>query len=498
MQEAAAPLLPWQPTVDLIVLRRPGDEEAYAATRASLVRQTYSGYQVHDATRETLTRTSLEGMGELVGLINAGDTLAAHALYTIASGGSVDADLYYSDEDALEDGSREQPFFKPRWSPDSLLSHDYTGGLTLFRRHLVQQAGGFRNLPGVEQHDLLLRVLQQVRKVQHVAEPLFQRSRAARAEDSEARRRAIADYVLRAWGTDYRVGSNGYIYYEPSPPPRVAVLVPLRDKVELLQGLLASLARFPSRASIELVIVDNGSVEPATLAYLDELRARPDTQVLRYPGSFNWSALNNFAVARSTAGYLLFLNNDIEALEPGWLDAMLAFASRPEIGAVGAQLLYPDGTLQHYGVIMGMTGYAGHLLAGCPPSAATLTGPTDMIRDCAAVTGACMLMRRPVFAEVGGFDENFIICGSDVAICLRALKHGYRNVVTPHAKLTHFESKTRGRDIPKSDFQNSFAVYEPYLRDGDPYYNPQLSLSNSKAELRHEPEDMLAFARKFI
>jgi len=501
VQEAKSSSLRWQPLIDLVILRRPLDDAPYAATLESLARQTYPHHRARDASLETLGAVALQGSGELIAIVESGDELPPHALFTVASRSPPDADLYYTDEDVLEGGYRVRPYFKPGWSPDALLSHDYTGGLTLLRRHLLRAVGPFRAVPGAAGHDLLLRVLPLLRKVHHVPDILFQRrADAPRAGFSEERRQVIREYVNRAWGPDYHVAPDGEpaIFYRPATPARVAVIIPIRDKVELLRACLESFARAPNHASIELVVVDNGSVEPATLAFLEEVAARPSSQVLRYPGRFNWSAVNNFAAARSTADYLLFLNNDIEALHPGWLDAMLAFASRPEVGVTGAQLLYPDGTLQHYGVVMGMTGYAGHLLAACPRSEPTLCGPTDMIRNCTAVTGACMLMRRAVYQELGGFDERFILCGSDVAICLRAMERGYRNVVTPHARLTHLESKTRGREIPKSDFQHSFAVYEPYLKTGDPYYNPQLSLKTSKAELRSEPEDMLAFARQFI
>ena len=471
-QSAQAAKLPWQPTIDLIVSRRPGDAAAWAATLESLRAQTYPRFHVG------------EGNGELVGFLDAGDTLAPHALFSVASCGTPDADLYYSDEDVIEDGRRVRPLFKPGWSPDSLLSRDFVGGLKLLRRHLVR--------PARDEHDLLLLSLPKLRSVRHLADVLFHRRPGFAPAPSQ---QSIADYVASAWGRDYRVSEKG-IFFEPAKPPRVAVIIPIRDKVELLEACLESIEKKPSRAIPEIVVVDNGSVEPATQAYLAQLSGR--ATVLSYPQPFNWSAVNNFAAARCTAEYLLFLTNDVEVLTEGWLDAMLAFASRPDIGAVGAQLLYPDGTLQHYGVVMGMTGYAGHLLAGCERAGWTTVGPTDMIRDCTAVTGACMMMRRKLFEDLGGFDERFIICGSDVEICLRSLESGHRNLVTPHAQLTHFESKTRGTDIPVNDFRRSFAAYEPYLRKGDPYYNPQLSLKTPKAEIRLAPEDMLTFARGFI
>ena len=495
-QSAASHTLSWQPAIDLVVLRHPEDEDALAATTASLRAQTYPRFHV-------LERSAVgQGRGELLGFIESGDRLAPHALFAIATCGVPDADLYYSDEDVLEGARRVRPVFKPGWSAEALLSRDYVGGLALMRRHAFDRVGGLRPAHGVEQHDLLLRALPELRKVTHLADVLFHRRADATPPTREARRRVIADHVRRAWGPDYRVSSAGEpeIFYEPARPARVALIMPMRDKVELSRAFVESLARHPSRAAAELIVVDNCSTEPATHAFLEELAASGRAKIVRYAKErFNWSEANNLGAAQTTAEYLLFVNNDMEVLTDGWLDAMLAFASRPEIAVVGAQLFFPDGTLQHYGVVMGMTGYAGDLLAGAGPAPWTFCGPTDMIRNCTAVTGACMMMRRAIFDELGGFDERFILCGSDVEICLRALEAGYRTVVTPHARLTHFESKTRDpRDIPRSDFERSFEAYEPWLRDGDPYYSPQLSLKTPVPQPRLEPEDMLNYARGFI
>jgi GT2 family glycosyltransferase len=495
-QAAASRTLAWQPAIDLVVFRRPGDEMAFAATMASLRAQTYPRFTV------VTSDAQADARGELVGFLESGDRLAAHALFSVASCGAPDADLYYCDEDSIEGRRRVRPVFKPAWSPDALLSRDYVGGLALIRRHVLDRAGGLRPAGGAEQHDLLLRALPDLRKVHHLADVLFQRRCDFTRADAEMRRGVIADHVRRAWGPGYRVSSSGEpeIFYEPAQPARVALIMPMRDKVELSRAFIDSISRHPSHAVAELIVVDNCSSEPATHAFLADLAASGRAKIVRYPNQrFNWSEANNLGAAATAAEYLFFVNNDMEVLTDGWLDAMLAFASRPEIGVVGAQLFFPDGTLQHYGVVMGMTGYAGHLLAGTGPAAWTFCGPTDIVRNCTAVTGACMMMRRKLFDDLGGFDQRFILCGSDVEICLRAIEAGYRNVVTPHARLTHHESKTRDpRAIPKSDFQRSFEAYEPYLRDGDPYYNPQLSLKTPLPVPRLEPEDMLAFARGFI
>ncbi|HKC61617.1 MAG TPA: glycosyltransferase family 2 protein [Myxococcales bacterium] len=495
-QRRRAESLGWRPAFDVVVVRRPGDSEAALRTTASLAAQTYRRMAVHecaDPSADALNRAAAAGRGELLVLLDAGDRLVPQALFSLAATGARDAGLLYSDEDLLG----QQPLLKPAWSPEALLSHDSVGGVAAVRRELFEAAGGFREMGGAERHDLLLRLLPRLGRVKHVPQVLLHRT-ADRPQPEEDRRRAISDHVLRAYGPHYRVAPDGAILYEPPTPARVSIVVPTRDRADLLRACIESLDRHRFAARAELVVVDNGSVEPATHEYLATLARREATKVLPYPAAFNWSAVNNFAARHATGDYLLFLNNDVEALAPGWLDALLAFASRPEIGMAGGLLLYPDGTVQHAGVVVGLTGYAGHVFAGRRPDEITPFGRADRIRDCTAVTGACMMMRREVFDQLGGFDESFILCGSDVEICLRARARGLRVVMTPHARLLHHEAKTRGTEIPRSDFQRSFAAYEPYLRGGDPYFNPNLSLKDPAVMLRDGPEDMLEFARSFL
>jgi len=282
----------------------------------------------------------------------------------------------------------------------------------------------------------------------------------------------------------------------PASPARVTAIIPTKNAADLLEACVQSLDAHLNRAELELVVVDNASTEEDALVVLRGLRRRPRCSVLGWPRPFNWSAVYNLAARETSAEFLLFLNNDVEATRAGWLDAMLAYAARPEIGLVGAQLVYPDDTIQHGGVVMGMTGFAGHLFQGCLRSARTRFGPTHVVRNCSSVTGACMLVRRDVFERLGGFDERFLLCGSDVALGLKAMSVGLRNVVVPEARLVHHESQTRGTAVPQSDYRVSLEVYEPWLRAGDPYYNPNLSLRDGTCRLRLGREDMLAKARR--
>ncbi len=472
-QRARAFDLRWQPLVDVVVRRRPGDEEALQSTRHALSSQTWRRFVLHEARGSAGLAGALAGCsGELALVLDAGDALAPHGLYSAVAAADPETDLVYFDEDRQVGGRREQPYFKPRWSPDELASHPYVGRAAVVRRGLLAEAVG-AEAPASPDHGWMLRLLPELRRVRHVPDVLLHRR-----EDDPPEERLPAAVAV------------------PAQPARVAAIVPTRDRAPLLAALLASLAAHPNRAALELIVVDDGSRDEDARALLGQLRQRPDCRVMTWDRPFNWSAVNNAASRQTAAEYLLFLNNDVEATHAGWLDAMVDLARRPGIALVGAQLLYPDGTLQHYGVVVGMTGFAGHLLQGCRPEAPTRCGPTDVVRNCSSVTGACMLVRREVFERLGRFDERFVLCGSDVALGLRARALGLRNAVTPRARLLHHESRTRGPTIPASDFRVSLQVYEPWLRDGDPYYNPNLSLRDTRARIRLAREDMLAVATR--
>lgn len=467
---------PWRPRIEIVVRRRSGDERAFEQTRRSLTMQSWERLALHEVSLEEEVASTLASCrGELAMILDAGDLLAPHALFALVESADPEIDLVYADEDRLAPTGREAPFFKSGWSPEELASHPYVAGAAAFRRELLVEAGP--SCGTALDHERLLRLAPGLCHVRHVPDVLLHR----RADDAPAFR-----------------SPRGLPSWEPARLPRVAVVIPTKDKATLLAACLASLEAHPNRAELELVVVDDGSREEDARALLRALAERPRCQVLRWDRSFNWSAVNDAAARLTSSEYLLFLNNDVEATHSGWLDAMLALACRPEIGLVGAQLLYPDGALQHYGVVLGMTGFAGHLLQGCSPAAPARCGPADVVRDCSSVTGACMLVRRDVFDRLGGFDERFILCGSDVALGLRAMEAGLRNVVTPHARLVHHESRTRGATVPASDFRVSWEVYQPWLRAGDPYYNPQLSLRDTRARIRLGPEDMLAVARRHV
>jgi GT2 family glycosyltransferase len=266
------------------------------------------------------------------------------------------------------------------------------------------------------------------------------------------------------------------------------VIVPFKDKPELLEMLVGSLQKKTEYENYELLLISNNSTEPQTFELIEKLDG-PKIRHLTWDHPFNYPAINNFGARHAKGELLLFLNNDIEVIEGDWLSELVAQASRPEVGAVGAKLLFPSRKIQHAGVVLGMGGFADHVFAGLPDDGTwTAFGVADWTRDYLALTSACLMMRREFFEELGGYDEKFQVCGSDVDLCLRARSAGKQVIYTPQSILVHHESATRRTDrIPVNDFWESFRAYRPYLGK-DPYYNPNLSLARTEPWLRDPAE----------
>ncbi len=413
-------------------------------------------------------------------------------------------DVIYSDEDKLDELDRRfMPHFKPDWDPDLLLGYPYLGHLTAVRHDVLRRIGGFRSeFDGSQDYDVMLRATELARRVEHIPKVLYHWRVVAGS--------AAGDTDAKPWAHDAsarvledalrRRGIEGSV--EPGPfqgayrvrravvgSPTVSVIIPFRDQAALTVACLASLERDAGYPIAEVVLVDNGSTEPETRVLRRQLANRPDTRVLDHPGEFNWAAINNEAAASCNTDLLLFLNNDIEADSPGWLHAMVEHAVRPEIGAVGARLLYPDGTLQHAGVVLGLGGVAGHLFIGMPTGELGYFAWDQMIRSYSAVTAACMMVRRSVFNEVGGFDEDFAVGFNDVDFCIRLARAGYRVLYTPLAELIHHESVSRGLSGYFRDYQLFLPRWFGILMAGDPHYNPNLSRLSHWCEFRPPGED---------
>jgi GT2 family glycosyltransferase/SAM-dependent methyltransferase len=446
------------------------------------------------------SNTGLEmARGEWVVLLDHDDVLTEHALAlcVLALEDRPDAGLVYSDEDKLDDsGARSAPFFKPDFDPLHLLAQNYVCHLTMVRRELAVQVGGFRvGMEGSQDWDLVLRATEQLRpdQVVHVPHVLYHwrlhagstaAALGAKPYAVAAGRRAVADHLDRmGWDAELIVNeATGVVRVRwplPDPPPTVSIVVPTRDGTYLEQ-CLESIFAMTAYPSYEVVVVDNGSVRPETQQVFR--RFEPAVKVLRDDRPFNFSALNNLAVAQCHGDVVCLMNDDCEVTDGGWLEEMVSQLSRPGVGIVGAKLLYPDGHIQHAGVVLGIGGVAGHVHLRDDRLSHGYFGSLQTPRSLSAVTAACMVVRREVYEQLDGLDEeNLPVAFNDVDFCIRAREAGWRVVWTPYAVLTHHESVSRGYDVVvrPAGFRAEIAYMDrrwgPVLRR-DPAYNPNLTL----------------------
>jgi GT2 family glycosyltransferase len=445
--------------------------------------------------------------GEFIALLDHDDTLAPFALFEVikAINHQPEADLIYSDEDKLDEtGRRVEPIFKPDWSPDTLRSHNYICHLLVLRQTLMATLGGVREgFDGAQDYDLVLRASEQARRIVHIPKVLYhwrmhQQSTAFDTKSKtylvEAGCKALSEHLDRM-RTPARVlptslhGAYRVIYHLPQQP-LVSILIPNRDSAAMLARCVESLSR-SSYANYELVILENNSTQDDTLTYYRQLERRGNVRIVPWTKPFNYAAVNNYGAVQARGDVLLFLNNDVEAINPDWLELMVKHALRPEVGVVGAKLLYADDTIQHAGIVVGMGGVAGHVHLRFPRDAEGYMHRLRVTHNCAAVTGACLMTRRAVFEQVGGFDESFVLAFNDVDLCLQIQVRGYRVIWTPEAELYHLESKTRGyEDTPEKQarFSREYRLFVTkwgqYLKTGDPYYNPNFRLDRSDYALR--------------
>ena len=411
--------------------------------------------------------------GEFVAFLDHDDALRPQALHAMVAylQEHPDADLVYSDEDMiLPDGTHAGPMFKPDYSPDMLLAWNYITHFVMLRKDLLDALGGIReNFDGSQDHDLLLRAAERAQHVGHVAEVLYGwrmvPGSAALSSDNkplarEAGRRAVQEAIARR-GEPGKVefGASPGMYdvrYAVDGNPSVAIVIPTRDRVNLLRACIGSIERRSTYGNYTIIVVDNGSREPDTIAYL---KASPH-QVMRVDRAFNYSALVNAAAARAQADHLLLVNNDVTVLTPGWIEAMLEHSQRRDVGAVGARLVFSDGHAQHEGIALGGLHIAANVETCWP-----------VVREVSAVTGACLMTRRAVFQEVEGFDEALPEAFNDVDYCLRLRAAGYRVIYTPLAQLSHREGGTRGRRTPEADRRFFVGRWGDERTLADPYGN---------------------------
>lgn len=473
-----------QPLVSVLIGSGGAAEESHHRTVDTLRTQVYDRWELCDALQTA--------RGSVVAFVNAGDELAPEALLGVVRRLNAEpaADIVYSDQDVIDStGRRVEPFFKPEWDPELLLSTNYLGPFAAIRRSLVDDVGGLRLEFGAGQvYDLMLRASERTARIAHVPEVLCHLRPREMSRDgivahhaaSRDEKHAIEDALTR----QQRPGCADPIFTSRGPRcyttrfrlvqrPLVSIIVPTRNQVDLLRTTIDSILRRTDYDSYEIVVVDNGSTDAAALTYLSSLA--PPVQVHRWPDAFNYSAINNFAARRSKGEQLLFLNNDVEVVRPDWLTAMVEYAQFPGVGAVGAKLLYSDGTIQHAGVVLKRTGVAHHAFRWAPKEVLGVPRLADLPRNCSAVTGACMLVPRRIFEEVGGFDDELRVVLNDIDLCLRIRERGYSVIYTPHAQLYHYEGSSRGRLHPPSDDERFLTRWAARFSQVDPYYNPNLT-----------------------
>lgn len=450
--------------------------------------------------------------GQYIALLDHDDELRPHALAEMveALAAHPGARLLYSDEDKIDDsGRRFHPYFKPDWNPDLLRSQNYLCHFTMIETSLVREVGGFRHgFEGSQDHDLFLRCVERLKgtQIHHVPKVLYHwraiegstaHVREAKDYAAEAGLRAVAEHLERI-GSGASVDLLEHGHYRvrwpvPHPAPRVSLIIPTRDRVDLLRTCVESVLGRTDYPDFEIVVIDNQSSESDALAYLASLRGRERLRVLSFDAPFNYSAINNWGVSQCSGQVICLLNNDIEVINGDWLTEMVGHALRPEVGAVGAMLYYPDDTIQHAGVLLGIGGVANHAYAGQPRGYPGHGARALVTQNLSSVTGACLVMRREVFERVGGLDEGLKVAFNDVDLCLRLCEAGYRNVWTPFAELYHHESASRGRDdLPekRERFLSEVRCMEARwggLLQRDPAYNPNLSLASVNSDFAFPP-----------
>ena len=448
--------------------------------------------------------------GEFVGFMDHDDLLSADALFEIAIRLEKDPsiDVFYTDEDKVRTDLSEyfQPHFKPDFNLDLLRSNNYICHFFVVRRKIAEKIGGLRpEYNGAQDYDFIFRCTELAGKIVHIPRVLYHwRVHSASTADNpasklyayEAGKKAIEGNLLRCGETGTVTLRSDYgfydVEYQLQGTPLVSILIPNKDHTEDLNKCVTSILERSTWKNIQIIVIENNSEKEETFHYYEELEKRyPQAKVVTWDGPFNYSAINNFGAKYADGDYFLLLNNDTEVITPEWLENMMGYCQREDVGIVGAKLLYPDNTVQHAGVVVGIAGFAGHILTGYDRYATGYLWRLATTQDESAVTGACLMVKRSVFEELHGLDESFAVGLNDIDFCLRARALGKLVVFTPEACLYHYESKSRGlENTPEKKARLQKEVdhfrerYRDFLKKGDPYYNPNLTLRKSNFALR--------------
>lgn len=439
--------------------------------------------------------------GDYIGLLDHDDTLAHFALFEAvkAINENPDADFIYSDEDKLsEDGKRRfSPHFKPDFSPDTLRSYNYICHLSIFKKELLNNAGFFKEgYEGSQDYDLILRASEKAKNIIHIPKILYhwrisKNSTALWMDNKtyafDSAKKALKDHLNRIGlngKADDGLSKGSYkITYNINKGLLVSVIIPNKDHEEDLKRCIYSIMEKSTYKNFEIIVVENNSESESISKFYDSLTSKYcNIKIIKWNKPFNYSSVNNYAVEFAKGDILLFLNNDTEVINNGWMERMLEHVQRKDVGAAGAKLYYPNNTVQHGGVIIGILDVAGHSHKGFSRNSCGYINRLCVVQNLSAVTGACLMVRKEVFKEAGGFDENFILAYGDVDLCLKIRAKGYLIIWTPFSELYHYESITRGyEDTPEKreringEIKLFYNKWHDIFKKGDPYYNINLT-----------------------
>jgi O-antigen biosynthesis protein len=458
-------------------------------------------YRTENGHISNSSNTALDlATGEWVVLIDQDDLVSPHALKHLVKCilDNPDVMMIYSDEDKIsEKGYRFNPYFKSDWNVDLFYSHNMFSHLGAYKLELIKEVNGFRTgYEGAQDYDLALRCMEKIMPAQiaHIPRVLYHwrvhslstaSGAAAKPYAMLAGERAINSHLSRI-GSDAvaELVDHGYrvTHPIPSPNPYVSIIIPTRNCTEVLRACIRSVLENTKYSKYELIIVDNNSDDPSTIQYMKHVSDAHGVRILSYPHVFNYSAINNFAARQSEGSVLCFLNNDVEVISPMWLNELVSHASRVDVGAVGAKLWFPDNTIQHAGLYLGVGGVANSAHYRFKRGAQDYFSKSNLLQSVSAVTGACLAIEKSKFLEVGGFDEsNLPVSFNDVDLCLKLVERGLKNIYNPYAELYHHESFSRGYDIDDSKHKRLMKEQDyMFARWGslisrDHYYNPNLS-----------------------
>ncbi|MGG7171778.1 glycosyltransferase family 2 protein [Clostridium neonatale] len=449
--------------------------------------------------------------GQYIGLFDHDDLLHPSALFEYMKViCEKNADFIYCDELTFEESLKKilVVHFKPNFAIDNLRANNYICHFTVFKKELLNKVGMFRKeYDGSQDHDMILRLTEKAEKVVHIPKLLyFWRSHPqsvsaninSKSYAIDAGKNAVLDHLKRN-GINATIGSSiacPTIYrfkYEIKNKPLVSIIIPNKDNIKLLSKCLKSILEKSIYKNIEIIVVENNSQDKETFEYYQSLREFKQIKVIVYKagGRFNYSAINNYAVKYAKGEHLIFLNNDIEIINEDWIEEMLMYSQREDVGAVGAKLYYPDNTIQHAGIGIGILEIAGHYFRHFTDNTPGYMGRLHYAQNVSAVTAACLMVKKEIFDEVEGFDEKFEVAFNDVDLCLKIREAGHLNVWTPYARAYHYESVSRGyEDTPEKQerFRNeidSFKTkWKKELEIGDPYYNSNLTLESEDFSFR--------------